>query len=97
MIEATERGGAKNGHGPMPMLRFLPYAASGVLVGVLAWFIHVGQADKYQAQIEALDLSLRNCRAATLNIEEDKKSDQEIDNTDLNNFVIPDSWLRGPR
>ena len=79
------------------LLRFIPYAASGVLVGVLAWFIHTSQADKHKAAVRALNLALRNCEAAALNIAEDQKSDAEIDNTDLNEFDVPDSWLRSPR
>ena len=78
------------------LLRFIPYAASGVLVGVLAWFMHNAQSDKQEAVLQALDLALLNCQAAAANIAEDQKSDAEIDNSDLDTFDVPNSWMRGP-
>lgn len=64
-------------------------AALFVVAGLLKF-----ENDQLHAKLNAARAELATCGARLQNILEDQASDEAIDNIDLNDWVLPDHWLR---
>ena len=80
------------------ILKYLPYLLTGgILVSIVSyWMVTQAELKQLKAEKLALGVSLNTCRAAALNIAEDKESDATIDNLPAGDLSsVPDRWLRG--
>jgi hypothetical protein len=76
------------------MMRFILPTMIGLAVALTVQSFRLSYA---QAKLETIEIQLAGCNARAVNLEEDKQSDDAVDNIpDADLSDVPDHWLLPP-